>query len=388
MRLNEDYKVQVDAKAEVFGDGQRIMMIRVRYPAGLYIKDVPEGAYEITGRTINHVKVHKNVVVIYLERDGKDGLTYFYEGKGREARLKRKDMSIEIRQVHSISTEFVELEAWSESLITTDIQQDIVEMFTQHVFNDPITENTIEYNLYVPKNALQGEGQLPLVLFMHDMGTCSEDVYVTLIQGKGAVSFAEPAFQEEYPCFILAPQYGRQVVNDEHETGWEVDGTLALIEDLCTRYPIDRAAIMGTGQSMGCMMLCAMNSRIPEFFKSSLLVAGQWEPSVMTSAYKNRQMILVSQGDRKAYPGMIACTEVMEKEGAVVVRGGINGEDCLSKINETIHEIVKEPHNIAFMWFEGDSIIGPEDVNHPGTHHVNTWAKAYDVDGLKRWLFQ
>ena len=40
----------------------------------------------------------------------------------------------------------------------------------------------------------------------------------------------------------------------------------------------DKNRIYGTGQSMGCMMLCELNIRYPGFFGGCFLVAGQWNP--------------------------------------------------------------------------------------------------------------
>ena len=39
-------------------------------------------------------------------------------------------------------------------------------------------------------------------------------------------------------------------------------------------------------------------------------------------------------------------------------------------------------------WFEGRSVVPDDQPVHPGTHHVNTWVKAYDIKALREWLFE
>lgn len=68
----------------------------------------------------------------------------------------------------------------------------VVEDFTQDVFDG------IPYNLFTPKQLEPGK-QYPLVLFIHGAGPCGPDPKLTLSQGLGAVSFADPSWQEKHP---------------------------------------------------------------------------------------------------------------------------------------------------------------------------------------------
>lgn len=45
------------------------------------------------------------------------------------------------------------------------------------------------------------------MLFIHDAGVASSPVKSPLLQGRGAVTRAEPAFQNKHPRIIVAPQY-------------------------------------------------------------------------------------------------------------------------------------------------------------------------------------
>lgn len=71
-----------------------------------------------------------------------------------------------------------------------------VNRFNQFEFQVPDvpgeeTGRKLAYNLYVPENMQAGE-TYPLVLFIHDMGSCSEDVTRTLTQEK-ARQYGRPA---------------------------------------------------------------------------------------------------------------------------------------------------------------------------------------------------
>ena len=122
------------------------------------------------------------------------------------------------------------------------------------------------YNLYVPENMQAGE-TYPLVLFIHDMGSCSEDVTRTLTQGKGATVWATSYWQNRQPCFVLAPCYPRQAADDDFQVTWEADATVELVKEILRLQPsVDEKRIYGTGQSMGCMMLMELMLRNPGFF--------------------------------------------------------------------------------------------------------------------------
>lgn len=128
-------------------------------------------------------------------------------------------------------------------------------------------EKKLLYNLYIPENLEKGK-KYPLVLFIHDMGSCSADVKNTLIQGKGATVWAADAWQKRQPCFVLAPCYERQCANDDFQVTWEADATIGLVKELLLQYAaIDEKRIYGTGQSMGCMMLCELMLRNPWIFR-------------------------------------------------------------------------------------------------------------------------
>ena len=139
---------------------------------------------------------------------------------------------------------------------------------------------------------------------------------------------------------------------------------------------------------MGCMASCELNIRYPDLFAASLLVAGQWSPEKMAaSCPQNNFWILVSEGDRKAYPGMTAVTDAMEKNGATVLRSRWDGSKSPEELTALAYEEMAKQGNVRFTVFEGSSVLRDFSDPNPGAHHMATWPVAYSIAGLKEWLF-
>lgn len=263
----------------------------------------------------------------------------------------------------------------------------IIKEFSVRTFLVPATDRAIKYNLFIPKN-YDREKLYPLVMFIHDAGACSNDVGKTLIQGNGATIWAIPSEQSKRPCFVLAPQYSNVCVNDNFEVTWELDATIELIKSLMMKFSIDKSRIYGTGQSMGCMMLCEMSLRNRNFFAGCLLVAGQWNPSTMSAAKNQNFWIVVAEGDTKAFPIMKKCIDNIENAGGKVSREHIDAKADNLTLDKSIYSQNLQNCNINFTWFEGKTILPNGELDIPVSHHVFTWEKAYDIEALRKWLFE
>ena len=260
--------------------------------------------------------------------------------------------------------------------------------FQQYIFEAGAGGEKLAYNLFCPKNPKEGK-KYPLVLFMHDAGSCSEDILSPLKQGDGATAWAEEEAQRRHPCFVLAPLYPQKAANDEFEVTWEADATVRLVRELIKNYNIDEKRIYGTGQSMGCMMLCELMLRNPGFFAGCFLVAGQWNPDTMDAVKDENIWTLVSEKDIKAFPIMGACMEQVEKAGGRVTRGFLNARDSLDVQNEAVRKIAMSGEHIFFTWYEKDSVLPTkeQEPSAPWKYHVYTWTHAYKLEAIRDWLF-
>ena len=211
---------------------------------------------------------------------------------------------------------------------------------------------------------------------------------MTLIQGLGAVIWASPSEQAKHESFVLAPQYPKVTVNDNNvTTGPDLDVTIDLIKSLEGQYNIDQNRLYTTGQSMGCMSSIALLIKYPDIFAAAMLVAGQWDPAKVAPLAKDNLWIVVSQGDTKAYPGMNAITETLEKEGAKVSRAVWDGRANDSEFTYNATKMIVEGNNIKYTMLKKGTAVPEGQLDDPGNNHRNTWRIAYNIEGIRDWLF-
>lgn len=275
----------------------------------------------------------------------------------------------------------------AEEIETTTVRNLVLDDFQQFEWNDPETGDTLPYNLFIPKDYDPAQSY-PLVNFMHDAGATGPDVLTTLKQGLGAISWASPEDQAARPCFVLAPQYGEIIADDDSTASSMLDTTINLIKALTEHYSIDPARLYTTGQSGGGMMSMAMNIKYPDFFAASFLVACQWDASLVAPMAGNRLFILVSQDDSKAFPGQNAITEALEAEGATVARAVWNGSWRDEQFRFAFDDLNAEDARINYVTFAEGSVFLPGADTEGASGHRNTWRIAYSIAPIRAWLLR
>lgn len=171
---------------------------------------------------------------------------------------------------------------------------------TYKAFSDPVTST---------------EESCPLVLFIHDAGAVGTDVKKTLIQGRGAVTWADPVNQARNKCIVVAPQYPFVTVDDVWNYSHHLDATVELLKDLQKRYPIDENRIYTTGQSMGCMSSIVLMLKEPDMFAGALLVAGKWKPELMEPLSRQNIWIISCEGDAHSMELQSKAVDIWRKDG-------------------------------------------------------------------------
>ena len=374
---------QATAICKTFGEGQKIIAAVLELEEPVKEKDLPE--YKVKERTITKTYINTcgeigrqeetgQYVVLELDPADKAASTRYMIGEGREARMGIHIPELEITDVLSDS-----------KIQSTGIKDELLHQFQCNCFHVDDGEKYLNYHLFIPH--MEEGKKYPLVLFMHDLGSCSDHLLAPLTQGNGATVWAEKDQQEKRPCFIVAPCYSRMTANDAYEVTWEVDATIQLIQNLCEMYAIDKKRIYGTGQSMGCMMLCEMNLRYPEIFAGSYLVAGQWEPEHMKRAKKQNLWAIVAEKDDKAFPIMGACFDNMERNGEKVIRGHADAGLPVDEQDRIFTKIKEEDSHLYFTWFDGKSVLPKGTEGSGGQCHMNTWIHAYKLETPKEWMF-
>ncbi len=378
-----------------YGSGQKISAVAVEYSEPVCRGDLKPEMFAVDGYKITGLCVSDNVrgeplwegqiVQLLLEGDQKTLDLCEHVGRGRDGRIAIRRPVLQVTQKQDIPTSIGNVaEAFQKE--TTAVDFGIAERFSACTFTTK-DGNLLNYNLYIPEHMVPGQ-EYPVVLFMHDLGSCSPDVKAPLLQGTGATVWAIESYYNRRPCFVVAPQYTRQCADDDYHVTWEAEATIELMDFLCQAYPMDKKRLYGTGQSMGTMMLCEMMLQHPHYFAGFLLVAGQWDPERMGAAWNENIWVVISDGDEKASPIMRKCLHAMEMQGGKLGYGHVNARSEAAWIDSSIRSQKQKNNNLNLTWFEGRSVVPDTMPVHGGTHHVCTWAKAYDIKALREWLFE
>ena len=387
----------VTSVTEVFGTGQQITHIIVEFNERVVNSQLTKNTFTVSDRTVEKIysntrpertDIVKDGRFVIIELNPKDsGASLRLEGNDEVGFQMKKATSKIMQKEDILFTNGKKLEKSIAILENNKTRNLIVENFKQFVYKDPKTGTSVKYNLYIPKNYDKNK-KYPLVLFMHDKGVLSEDTKTALLQGNGATSFATPEEQARHEAFVLAPQYSRQVVDDNGDITSDLDATVNLIRDyLISKYSIDEKKLYATGQSMGGMMAIVMNYKYPELFAASYLVACQWNPKEVSTMAKNNLWITVSTGDAKAYPGMNSITSELIKRGATVAKDNWRADYTDAQFLEGARKVIAQKSNIKYTTLEkGTNPYLPKDAN-PGLEHSGTWKVAYNIPGIKDWMF-
>lgn len=140
------------------------------------------------------------------------------------------------------------------------------------------------YRLYRPAVT----GKLPLVVYLHGSGGQGDDNLKQMGLGNtfGTRLWALPESQQNFPCYVVAPQTDRGWVRYAPQSPGDSvavvvpglgDGArvaLAVIESLLRELPIDAGRVYLTGQSMGGAGAWHMLAQRPRFFAAAAICCG------------------------------------------------------------------------------------------------------------------
>lgn len=397
----------VSALSQVFGDGAKVKTIVITYDEPIKNSSLKQGSYGVEGKTV--LRVYANTVAGNAAK-GRDGRYVVIELEAKtdlnaqpkqptpadDAKKKERDKnmggpglkagwstagddvytdSVSITQLLPIKTAKGKTIAASNTPFTaTKTHYAIADDFTQHEFTSPYTGQTLPYNLYLPKG-YDAHKRYPLVLFIHDAGVASSPVRSPLLQGRGAVTWAEPAWQSEHPCIVVAPQYPVVTVDDDWNYSHHLDATIALLKDIESKYAVDEDRVYTTGQSMGCMSSMVLLLKEPHLFAGALLVAGKWQTSVLGPLAEQNLWIISCEGDQSSTEMQNQAVALWRKNGATVTEATWNMTAPADSLSALARDMADRGSHLLYTHLTGGS-------------HRATWAVAYDIQGVKEWLFR
>jgi predicted peptidase len=145
--------------------------------------------------------------------------------------------------------------------------------------------------------------------------------------------------------------------------------------------------LYATGQSGGCMMFMAVNIKYPGFLAASFLVAGQWDAAKVSPMAKANLWIVVAEGDSRAFPGMNAITDTLESEGARISRATWSGRATAAEFAQSVGKMLAEGNHVMYTVLKKGTVVPPGVPENGGSNHVCTWRIAYQIEGIRDWLF-
>ncbi|MEU9787512.1 PHB depolymerase family esterase [Streptomyces phaeochromogenes] len=419
-----DHVRSVTAVTQVFGDGQKLVAVAVEYDSDIDGSTLSTSTFTVTDRTVTKVYANRTADLAQRGRDGRfvivelspddtaAALWVTRQGSGTPPADGSGGGSGDsgggagaggpvvgdttpggtivaakatLTQSGTVTTTRGTRYAADGTARTTDaVVNLIVDDFRQFSFTDPATGQTLRYNLFVPKNHDRRKSY-PLVLFMHDASLVNVATEGPLVQGLGAVCWASPEDQARHESFVLAPEYGSVVIDDNYEPSTLFEATANLVRSVTEEYGIDPNRLYTTGQSMGAMMSLGLNIRYPELFAAAFIVAGQWPASQAAPLAEKKLWILVSADDTKAYPGEQAITEVIRDQGTQVGTALWDGRSTAAEFAADVRSMTAQRTPVNFAAFETGTVVPAGSTT---SAHMATWQVAYTIPGIRDWIMR
>ena len=389
-----DHIKSVTAITQVFGEGQKFVAVAVEYDRDINGAMLSTASFSVDQRTVTKVysntdaalaKQSKNgrYVIVELSRDDPDAALYILNRR----EIIRKKAQASVTQKGSVFTTGRQTYAASASSVATSrVVNLVVDDFKQLEYRDATTGEILRYNLFVPRN-YDRRKTYPLVLFMHDAGMTSTVTDTTLVQGNGAVIWASPEEQAKHEALVLAPQYPSQP--STHQGPWPyVQLTVDLVNQIARDYSIDRNRMYTTGQSLGGSISIQIGVKYPDLFAATYIVASQRDPEESRPLAKAKLWIVVAEGDLRAFPGENAMTAVWEQEGAKVSRAFWDGRATAAEFAANVQKMEAEGNSIKYAVLRKGTVVPPGQEDSGGSNHINTWRIAYQIEGIRDWLFK
>lgn len=274
--------------------------------------------------------------------------------------------------------------ASSESSTTDYNENDnlLVKNFEQFTFETK-DGTSMMYNLYLPTDYSE-DTSYPIVLFMPDATGEGSDPYLTLTESLGGVIWTTDESQAQNPCIVLAPQY-------ESSNTTDASYTMELLQSVLDEYNVDSNRIYLVGQSSGTIRSIKLMIDYPNTFAGAMLVAGQADSAYVDLeselADENIWMIC-SAGDKRAYPGMTSIMEAVEGAGTSVTTSGWSADLSDEEQKTLTDEMEKAGTSIYFTVYDAGTVMEDDVPVNAVTEHMNTWRVAYNLSGVRNWLFK
>ena len=408
--LNISHVMASKSVSRVYGDGQKVDYILVRYDHAIDGATVNKRTYEVENHMVadaftsstetpdGRADQGNNVIIVlkntlYLDNtntsaksttatdtaknetrdEQQHAIPTITAGSKPERKNNPYPTTVVFRQTAPVKT--TDGKTYTERLLLRNTMAGtlVVDDFKQKVYRDSKTGDSLRYNIFVPSKETDASRKYPLVVFLHDASCAGQEDTYTLRQGLGAVVWATPEEQAKHPCIVVAPQFDEVVVDDDYHQTSAAESTADLIRDLLARYPVDTARVYITGQSMGCMMTYLLMSKYPSLFAAGYLVAGHWRASDLAPMSKKPLWLVSSAG--KSKEGAEEAIAEWQQHGGVVATAEWPLTATDEERDAATAALLAQGGNIHYSHLTSGS-------------HFDTWRVAYGFRAIRDWLFR
>jgi predicted peptidase len=125
----------------------------------------------------------------------------------------------------------------------------------------------LNYLLYLPDGYGKDDKAWPLLLFLHGAGETGNDL--SMVKKHGPPKLVDAG--KSYPFIIVSPQASR--------FGWDASTLGALVDDVASKYKVDKDRLYVTGLSMGGFGTWALAAAFPDKFAAIAPICGGGDPA-------------------------------------------------------------------------------------------------------------
>ena len=145
---------------------------------------------------------------------------------------------------------------------------DMLSVQSMNNFRKKITKKiNVNYLLFLPEGYQDGGKDFPLIMFLHGAGERGKDLNKVKIHGPAKIVEKK----KDFPFIVLSPQCPEGV-------WWDTEVLLNLLDDVVSRYRIDKSRIYLTGLSMGGFASWKLAAGYPSRFAAIAPVCGGGAP--------------------------------------------------------------------------------------------------------------
>jgi len=195
----------------------------------------------------------------------------------------------------------------------------------------------INYLLFLPKDYAKTGKPSPMIVFLHGSGERGTDLEKVKAWGPPAIVEKNP----DFPFIVVSPQC-------PEGQWWNTYLLKGMIDDVLTKYNVDKSRVYLTGLSMGGFGAWDLAMTFPDYFAAVAPICGGGNP-LLASKLKNTPVWVFHGMNDKSVP---------EQQSAIMV-------DALKKIGADVEYTVL-----------------------PEGGHSDAWIYAYDKAGLFDWFLK